>query len=689
MHGAGTSIRSAAALPALMVFLCWSPFAGSARAEDRAEDEPPQAPLFTLDRLDAYLELEAEYTRDRVSYDSRKPNRLHRSQTNTDWGFQEGLGLGFEGTVIDPGVLIYQGDVTFSLTQDHYRERYRSRTDEDNDTGHLLEYDLRLNLFQGKPVSGTVYGLRRDDRIDRRFQPTLDERRTGFGTSWYYAGEKLSLDLSYDYLDTDRTGNRRGWDDEHLTESTLHLGAEYGFTDHHRIKFSYEHAESKQQYQGLHIPFETDRDLFTIEHELEFGQDYRHELRTLIHWQEESGDFARDFFEIGPQLTLRHSDSLQTIYKYQFNREKYDGYDVETHRADFQLVHQLYSNLTTTLDVFGLYENTDLDVDTTQYGASVDWQYNRKNPLGHFHANLALGYDTEHIRGDNGVRVVLDESATFFDPVPVTLRNRNVIRGSILVTDTTNRRVFIPGVDYVAYWQRDVVRLSRIPTGRIADRDTVLIDYSYRTPSDGQVDTMRVDLNLEQRFDFGLTPYYRFSYRNQEVDQSRGFYRGADRTDHHRIGVKYERDRFNLGAEYEVFDDTVEPYQAFHLDGLLHVFQNAEHTLDASTRFSRYFFEGGWDDRNVNILDAELDHRWRLREDLSTFGRLAYRWEDDSVDGITHAWDLGTGLDYVIGDLTVQVSLEYDRLDLPESIEDDVGVYVRLRRDFPNVLGGQ
>ena len=82
----------------------------------------------------------------------------------------------------------------------------------------------------------------------------------------------------------------------------------------------------------------------------------------------------------------------------------------------------------------------------------------------------------------------------------------------------------------------------------------------------------------------------------------------------------------------------------------------------------------------------QLDHRWRLREDLSTFERVTYRWQDDSIRGTTRAWDVTAGLDYVIGDFTAQIVLEYDRLDLPESEEDDLGVYLRIRRDLPNVL---
>ena len=695
MHGAGKSIRCGiftsilGCIAAGLVSAVASPaFADEEREENESSESRPQ--YFTLDRLDGYLEFESQFDQTRVRSERRQRRGTQWSQTNRDWTLEERVGLRLDGSILDPALIRYQADLSFALTQSNYTERGPNYDETDDDSGYLALYDVRFDLFQGRPYSGSVYAFRRDDRINRRFQPSLDETQTGHGTSWSYVEDKLSMQLNYDYLETDRVGNNDRYDDEHYTDSVLTYSLDYDFSENHKVSFSYEHAESKQEFQGLTEGFMTTRDLFTLDHRYGFGPEDKHELWTRVRWQEESGDFARDIFEIGPQLTLHHSDNLETIYRYQFNRENYESFDVSTHRADFQLVHQLYSNLTTTVDVFGLYEDIKDDVKTTQYGALVDWQYNRSNAYGHFYANLGLQYDTEEMRGDNGARLVLNESATFRDPVQVVLRNRNVRLGSIVVTDATNRRIYLTGRDYVIVRTANVTQLYRVPTGQIADGDTVLIDYEYETPADGTLDTFRADMSIEQRFDNGMTPYYRLSYRNQHADDDAlGFARVADRTDHHRLGVNYEKDRYTLGAELELFDDSVLPYDAFHVNGLYRFIRSAEHTLDGGVRYSRFCFDEEYGDRNVHWLDFQLDHRWRLRDDLSTFERVTYRWQDDSIRGTTNGWDVTAGLDYVIGDLTAQLVLEYDRLDLPESQEDDLGVYFRLRRDFGNVLASR
>lgn len=687
MSGAVSTLRSAVTSCAAWAVLLGAAGIPGAYASDEEAATPQRPKYLSLDHLDAYLELEGEYLYTRVETSRRVGYGRNIRQRNRDWRLEERIGLELGGWAWDPGLISFGGDFSVALTQSRFKEEADSFDQTDDDNGYLLEFDLRANFFQGRELSGSLYGLRLEDRINRRFQPTLNQRRTGFGTSWVYSHQKVPMELSYDYLETDRTGNVDRRDDEHYTESTLRYDADWLITDHHRFKFSYEHAETRQEYQGLQEPFETTRDLLIIEHQLEFGERHQHGLRTLVHWQEESGDFARDFFEIGPQLTLKHTEDLQTLYKYQFNRERYAGLDIETQRADFQLVHQMYTNLTTTVDVFGLYEDIEDDINTTQYGASVDWQYNRRNRFGHLYANLALAYDTEEVDGDNGQRIVLDEAHTFRDPFALILRNRNVVPGTIVVTDGTNRRFYRLGVDYAVFRQGNVTRMSRIRTGQIADGNTVLIDYQIRTPADGKLDTIRVDFSLEQRFSNGLTPYYRLAYRNQEDDVSTGFLRRADRTDHHRIGAKYEAKRYTLGAEFEIFDDKVEPFDAFHLDGLLRILERPDHSVDASTRLSRFFFEDGFADRNVTVVDAELDHHWRLTDSLSTVERVAYRYEDDSAAGITQAWDVTAGLEYVVGDLSGELTLEYDRLDLPDSEEDNYGVYFRVRRELPDVLG--
>ncbi len=683
-------MRHAARIPtclrlAIPIFCASLATAVAADPTNEAEARPA-ADYLTLDRIDAYLEFKADLSYTKVEQPSGQGLRKQRSQRNRESILEERIGISLAGTVIDPKFITFAGEFSFAFSQNRFVEKIDSYQQTDYDDGLLLQYDLRADFFRGKRFTGAVYGRRLDDRIARRFQPTLRERRTGFGTSWTFSDDKHPAEITYDYLETDRTGNTRARDDERYTESTLRLTQDWNFSEYHRLKYFLEHGKIKQEYQGSTRPFQTTRDLLRLTHEVDFGADHKNQLRTFVHWQEESGDFARDLFEIGPRLSLHHSETLQTQYQYQFNRERYEGLDIETQRLDFVLTHQLYTNLTTTFNVFGLYEDIEDDVQTTQYGSSVDWQYNRRNPLGHFYANLALAYDTQDTSGGNGNRVVLNEAHVINDPVAATLRNRNVIPVSIIVSDTSNRRFYRVGIDYYIVYLANTVRIARIRTGQIADGDTILVDYLYNTPAGGTLDTIRVDFNVEQRFTSGLKPYYRLSYRNQEDNYTTGFFSRADRTDQHRLGVSFDRDRYSVGTEYEIFDDFIDPYDAYHFNGRIHLIRTPDQTFDASARFSHLFFEGGIDKRDVVMIDVELDHRWRLSDSVSTIQRFAYRLENDSTAGRTHAWDVTAGVEHIVGDLRSELTFEYNRLNLPQSEEDDFGLYFRIRRELQNAF---
>lgn len=659
--------------------------AALAQQNGPAADEPIEPGIFHLHRLEGYMEFEGRVEQTRVrSRDSR--GRTTGRQTNRDRVFRESFGLRFDADIFHPALMQLEGQLSFGLTQSRFQEQRRVGGETDSDGGYLTTYDLRLNLFSAKPISGSVYASRSDDRIARRFLPSLREKRNRWGTSWVFKHKKFPIRLTYEQSDTDRTGNSDPFNDEHLGDYTLRLEGQWLISDSQTLDYSYEHGRLQQEYQGSNFDFDTRHDEFVLRHDLNFGPEDRHNLHTLLRYRTEQGNLARDLLEFGPQLTLQHNPNLSTRYTYQFYQEEFDQLKIDSHRADFQLVHQLFTNLTTTYDLFGLHEKTEDDLETYQWGTGIDFQYNRKNPYGRLRANLSYRFDSTRYDGDDGLRFVSNEAGTFRDPRPIRLLQRNVQPQSLVVTDITGTTFYSAGIDYFPSKLGDRLLLARNPSGRIADDDTVLIDYLYRTPTDGQLDNHRIDLGLAQDFSNGLTPYYDLQYRIQEVDRSTGMPLEEDRLERHRIGLEYRRDRWSTSAEYEIFDDSIEPFTAFHLNGDLDVLRKPGNTLGMTAAFSRFLFEGGFDDRNVSLLDLGMHHRYTLSNDLTWWMSTAYRFETDSVDGHTSGVDVEAGVEYQIGDLTVDLSAEYDLLNIEEDRQDGFGVWLRVRRELGNLL---
>lgn len=89
------------------------------------------------------------------------------------------------------------------------------------------------------------------------------------------------------------------------------------------------------------------------------------------------------------------------------------------------------------------------------------------------------------------------------------------------------------------------------------------------------------------------------------------------------------------------------------------------------------------------LLDLSMDARAQLNRQWEGYLTASYRYEYDGTRGRgkIHGVDVESGVAYRWGQLTVTASIEYDLLDIVASDEEGFGVWLKVRRDFPNLLG--
>jgi len=484
----------------------------------------------------------------------------------------------------------------------------------------------------------------------------------------------------------DRTDNIMEEDDEQLRTSRFFLDSRWDISDDHRLRIAFDHERQNSEYQGSDYDFDTRRDEVRLEHELRFGDQSQHRLDTILRYNDEHGDLARDEIEVVPRLTLRHSDELQTVYRYSFNRTDQDAIEINRHKFDVQALYRPNDRWRVSLDGFWLRERLDQDIETYEGGGGLDVAYNQPTFLGEFAANAAFSAQRTRTVGSAQGGVVRREGHALGGSRPIYLNQADIRRGTILAYNENRTRVYIAGLDYLAVPVGRRVMVKRVLSGRIAENELVLFDYEYRVPTGSRVDSYRTDLYFEHAFKFGLTPYYGWELRRQSANGSRGVPVYEDNTDRHRIGLRYDRPRWSLGGEYEHFNDTNDPYEAFHLTGRAALLRTDAHTLDAAMELSRYRFTGEFDHRRVYWFDVDVTDRIRINQYLSASVGTAYRWEDDSIDGTTDAVDVECGLYFARGRLSVDLTVEYDLLSLGDSRDEGFGMWLNIRRDFGDFL---
>jgi len=651
---------------------------------------------FHLDFDAAYLELESDsqwrtVQSSRFSGSTRGFNPFRRvprdaKQRNRDLRFTESLGLSLHGDIIDPNLIDWSANFSFGLLQGEFREQVGGLDRRDSDSGILTEFDLSMNILKSKPISMHAYARRSVDRIARRFLPSLRERQTETGVSVLALTGPVTTEIGFALNDVDRTGNVRIEDNEALTSQRFSIDSKWQISDRHSLRLQYVHENQKNRFQGSNFNFDVIRDELRLEHELAFGPDKKHLWDTFIRANSESGSLARNEFEAYTRLALRHTDKFRTSVRYGFFRYDQFALRVDLHKFDLEALFQPTKNLRFTIDGFYLNEAVKDDVETDQFGAGFDASYRRPNALGEFTANLSLQFDRATLSGGSGRRIVRDEAHALDDVRPVVLRETRIDALSLVVHNLGRTRIYVSGVDYITVFANGRTLIRRIQTGRVAQGEVVYCDYSYRTPTDAQIDTVRTDLLLEHPFTMGLTPYYYFESRAQDANGSEGIPVLRDNMNRQRLGVRYGKNRWNVSAEFELFDDTVEPYDAFHLTGRWNIIRTAEHSFDFSGEYSAYRFKGGLDKRRVGWLDFNLTDRWQLNPYTALNTTASYRREDDSIDGITDGIDLEVALAYTRNYLSMELVMEYDLLSIDRNMDEGLGVFVRIRRDLGHLL---
>ena len=655
-------------------------------AEEARDPEPPsrlKPGVVHLDRADAYLGLEAEY--DRRNVRSSVPRKQDSDHENRDLRLRELLGLQLMGDLVDPALLDWKADLELGLTHDWYEENTRGLHDSERHTGFLQDYDVSFDALKDKPVSLHGYARHGDDRISRRFLPSLHEDRTEAGVSALAVTGPVTTEVGYSWLDVDREGNRLHEDDEHLATSRFYLDSTWNISDGHRLTVNVDHERQENTYQGSDFDFDTSRNEVRLDHELSFGPGKKHRLDTYFRYNEEQGDLSRDELELVPRLTLQHTDKFRTVHRYGFYRFEQDALEIEQHKFDVEALYEASKHLRVSVDGYGLTERANDDVDAHEFGGGVDVGYDRPTSLGEFSANADFAYDYARAVGDAGRRFVLDEGHSLRGVRPTYLSKRGVIPLTVVAHNDKRTRFFVSGLDYTVTMISGRARIQRVPTGRIDEDEVVYFDYAYDTRAHRTEDSYRTGLSLEHAFKFGMTPYYYLETRCQEVDASGGAPWGPDDMHRHRFGAKFDRSWWRVGGEYEIFDDSIEPYDAYHLTGGVDVLRSAAHSLEVRGELSRYLFEGGVDERDVWWLDVGVDDRMRLNEYFSLTGSADYRWEDDSEDGTTNGVDVACGVCYRRGYLKIELTVEYDLLSIDENREDGLGMWLKIRRDIPGL----
>lgn len=597
--------------------------------------------------------------------------------------FEESARLETEGSVYHPNLLEFSLAGLFGLQQADFSEKFSGRERHSSDDTEVYEFDFEGRLLKKKSYPGTVYARRYRSLEARPFLSSLETTTSNYGFNWQYVDPKMPTNLQFNHTEVLLRPLDPSEGDGQQLNTNLRFETAYKFSDTNVLSFTYDHQSVDEK------PFELDyvSDELTLRHRWDFGEGRGHRLESELNYFKQVGTYDVERFRWRETLRLRHSESLRSWYQYEF-LDRTQGTlagvpPIGERSSSFSatLEHRWYESLISQITGFGHLQDFDSSLDIRRFGVQPGFDYRKKNPWGVLLAGYRFRLQSEDRNGGDQSLEVLDERRTFVDPDPIVLSSGNVAIGTIRITAEDRLTIYRAGEDYRVRQVGDTVEIERVPTGRIRDGQTVLVDYVFSVAGDFTLDTINHEANVRQDFSFGLSPYYRLRIQDQEISPDDATGITPENIEAHIVGAEFARGPVRASAEYEDHDSTVSPFRALRLNAEISRRFDFGATASLKSRWSEIRRSGELD-RLTRFFTVEGRLRQRLPNGLTVEGSVLHRREQDSESGDDEGVDVDFALEWIVRETEVRLTYEFGRFDDDFSNNRNESLFVQVRRRF-------
>ncbi len=633
---------------------------------------------FQVTATSGYLEFEARHRK--REQESKVGAGTMRSEETL---FEEKINLEFDGYVYHPNFLEFTLGTTLGLLQEDFEDVFSDRRRTSGDTGTILEFDAEAHLLKKKRHPGSLFARRHRTIEPRRFLSSIETTTTNLGLTWQYVSEKVPTNVQFSHTDVklDPLGDEE--EEGRQKNTLLRFETGYRFTNSNVLGLIYEHQSVEQQ------PFQLDYDSdeLTLSHLLDFGSRKQFRLDSELNFFDQRGSFDIERARWREILRVQHAEQLRSWYRLELidrTQGSFTGVPPIEERSyvlSGTVDHELYGSLISQLHAFIGNQDFKTSGVIDRWGTQASFDYRKKNPWGVLLGNYRVRYEEEDRSGGGVTGEVLDEMHTFRDPEPIRLVGENIATASILITAEDRFTVYQRGTDYTIDRLGDAVEIERVPTGNIADGETVLIDYVFRLFGDFKRETRTHDFGIRQDFDFGLMPYYRLRWQDQDISSDGIQAAVAEDVTAHTVGLEYRRRPLRLIAEYEDHDSNINPFRAVRLSvDYTHRFKFGA-TATVKGRWSRFQHREPVA-RKTRLFTVEGLYRHPVTTHLTIEGAALYRDETDTLSGDDEGLDVDLSLEWLVRQTEVRVTYEMGRIEDDFARSDSSALYVQVRRRF-------
>ena len=579
-----------------------------------------------IDRFSAFIDFYSRYRKDRRRQNGQ-PDR-----TDIEWIFRESLGLSSRAFIGHRNLIDLTADVSLGW-EDTILDSDSLGVSNGHESTIIDAFDVNALVLGEGPAPTNLWARRDESVLNREFAGSINVLTTEVGASVRTLLETAPTTIRYFHRERGQS-DQLGLVDSATTQDNFSLLSEWKPADNQRLSLDYSLIFVDEK-SGPNSGSSYYRHDATIVHQITFGTDDMSELRSTGRVFDQQGDYARRTLRLQEQLNTQHTENLDSRLDLVAEERRVLSREQRLGRGSIVVRHELYDSLVTSVRAGGSYlESPDDDFTSEQLFGSIVLDYTKQVPFGRFDASVSGSYDRLDDSERGQTITLFDSLQSFNDPFPVVLGRRNIVPGSILVTDLDGFTTYLDGSDYTVRPFPERVELRRVLGGGIADGQSVLVDYDIG-PEPASLTTTGVfsstlRYTIEEGSLQGLSLYGLWRDVRQTID-STGPPLIPNEIESVRTGVEYRRRPFGLDAEYERHDSTVSPFEATRFKARYNQPLGPRSYLNV---YGSYEVLDFWDDGQrleLGRATGELAHN--LSNELHVRGRVVYRDEHDNLSG--------------------------------------------------------
>lgn len=611
---------------------------------------------FTLDRVDVALRFDGRWREEKLKQSGQPTLK------NTEDVYEETVDISTRAFIGHRNLCDLHADLSLGWQTIKGSDELSGL--EQDDSGTLVTYNVNALLLGESSAPTTVYATSNRTQFEREFAGSLDSTLSEYGAFVTTFSESIPTTFHYFHREQDES-DQFGFADYHLTQDTLSVHSDWSPTERQRLLVDYA-FDMVEERQGTSYVNDYNRHDATVTHTLNFGPEDRHSLRSTLRVYDQSGSFAQSTYRLDESLRLRHTDRFETRYDLTGEQRTTGGRDQNRYRLSGLARHKLFESLVTTFSL-GASQTTMPDDNFTsdEYFTTLNLDYVKRVPYGQLNAGLGLNLNRLE-NSDRGDSIpFFNERVTFNDPLPVIIARRNIVPASVFITNMSETRTYVEGLDYTLLAFPDRIELRRVVGGAIADGETVLVDFELGPEPANSIDsfthTVVLRYTVQEGRLRGLSTYLTYSDVDQNLDSSDSTLITLNDQTRLLLGTEFRRGPWTLLVEHEDVSSEVSPYT------LLRMRARYDQRLGvrswASLEATHEEIDYGQSDESVDLNRVTGEIGRMLAPGLHGRLRLRYRDESNSMGGQTRGFEQLAEVKYTRGQTDLYATVRYSQLE--------------------------